>query len=209
MGRAVAGFWWSPTTEGTPALVATAVFFSLGGLAGCLLALGVAGDGAEALQGYLVSFLASAQDGAMAMPVGAEVLWRTLRWPLGAALLGFTALGLVGIPALVSARGFFLAFSVASFVHAYGRRGLTMAFLLLGIPGLLTVPALFLLSAQGLHASWQLALRAPGQGRRELPYHREYFLRCGLCAAIVCFGFLLERYLVPVLAAGAANTLLR
>ena len=209
MAKAVTGFWWSPTTEGTPALVVTAVFFSLGGLAGCLLALGVTGDGAEALQGYLAGFLASAREGAVAMPVGAEVLWRTLRWPLGVALLGFTALGLVGIPALISARGFFLAFSVASFVQAYGRRGLAMAFLLLGVPGLLTVPAFFLLAVQGLRASWRLALRAPGQGRRELPYHRDYFLRCGLCAAVVCFGFLLERYLVPVLAAGAAGVMLR
>ncbi len=209
MGRAVTGFWWSPTTEGTPTLVVTAVFFAFGGLAGCLIALSVAGGGAEALQIYLESFLAAAQTGAMTTPSTVEVLWRTFRWFLAVFLLGFTALGIFGIPALVSARGFFLAFSVAAFAQAYGRRGLTIAFFLMGIPGLFSIPALFLLSAQSLHASWRLALRAPGQGRRELPYHRDYFLRCGFCAAAVCFGFLLERYLVPVLVTGAANVMLR
>lgn len=209
MGRAVTGFWWSPTAEGTPALVVTAVFFAFGGLAGCLIALSVTEGGAEALQVYLESFLTAAQAGAMTTPATIEVLWRTLRWPLAIFLLGFTALGVLGIPALVSARGFFLAFSVASFAQAYGRKGLTIAFFLMGVPGLLTVPALFLLSAQSLHVSWRMALRAPGQNRHELPYHRDYFLRCGFCAAAVCFGFLLERYLVPVLVMGAANVLLQ
>lgn len=209
MGRAVTGFWWSPTTEGTPALVVTAAFFASGGLAGCLLALGAAEGGAEALRTYLESFLTLARSGAIVSPDAPAVLWRLLRWPLAALLLSFTALGLVGVPVLVSVRGFFLAFSIASFARAYGRSGLCVAFLLLGVPGLVTVPAFFLLSAQSFQAAWALAGRAPGQGRRELPYNRDYFIRCGLCAAAVCVGFLLERYLTPILVTGAANALLQ
>ncbi len=209
MGRTVAGFWWSPATEGAPALVVTAAFFALGGLAGCLLALGAAGGGAEALGAYLDRFLAAAQAGSMESPSVAELLWRVVRWPLGAFLLGFTALGLFGIPALAALRGFFLAFSIASFAQAYGRSGLAVSFLLLGLPGAAYIPAFFVLSTQSLAAAWTLAGRAAGQGRRELPYHREYFLRCGACAAAVCVGFLLERYLVPVLVTGAAGVLVR
>lgn len=209
MGKAVAGSWRSPLAEGTPALVVTAIFFALGGLMGCLLALGATGGGAEALGRYLERFLASAQAGTLTAPAVSELLWRALRWPLAVFLLGFTALGLLGVPALAALRGFLLAFSIASFGQAYGRGGLAISFFLLGVPGAISVPVFFLLSAQSFTAALELAGRAAGQGRRELPYHRDYFFRCGLCAAAVCVSILFEQYLSPVLVAGCAGTLLR
>lgn len=209
MRRAVAGIWWSPMNEGTPALVVTAAFFALGGLTGCLLALWSAGSGAQAMADYLDRFLAAAGEGALYAPSLPELLWRSVRWPLAAFLLGFTALGLLGIPVLAGLRGFFLAFSIASFAQSYGRGGLALAFLLLGVPALAGVPAFFLLATQSFAAAWALAARTGGQGRRELPYHRDYFFRCGVCAAAVCSGLLLERYLVPVLVSAWAGALLR
>ncbi len=209
MRRAVAGFWWSPTAGDVSALVVTAVFFALGGLAGCLIALGTEEAGSEALRAYLDQFLSVAQAGCLAQPAEMDLLWRDLRWPLAAFLLGFTALGLIALPALASLRGFFLAFSIASFVKAYGRRGSMVAFLLLGLPGALYVPAFFLLTTQSLAAACSLAGRTAGQGRRTLPYHREYFFRCGLCAVAVFIGILLERYLVPILLAGLAGSIVR
>lgn len=209
MRRAVTGFWWSPAAEGTPALVATAAFFTFGGVAGCLLAFQVADAGMTALTGYLDRFLAAAQAGGLEIPGLAELLWRSFRWPLAAILLGFTALGLLGIPILASVRGFFLAFSIASFARAYGREGLTVAFFLLGIPGSFSVPAFLLLSTQSLSSAYALAGRSGGSGRRDLPFHRDYFFRCGVCAAAVCASLLLERYLVPALVSGAAAVLIR
>ena len=209
MRRTVAGFWWSPAAEGTPALVATAAFFTLGGLAGCLLALQAADEGMNALTGYLDRFLSLAQTGEWEIPVFSELLWQALRWPLAAVLLGFTALGLLGLPALVSARGFFLAFSIASFARAYGREGLVMAFFLLGLPGLLSVPAFLVLSTQSLSTACMLAGRGGGDRRRELPFHREHFFRLGVCAGAVYVSLLLERYLVPTLVSGAAAALIR
>jgi len=188
--------------EGTPALIVTAAFFALGGLTGCLLALWSAGSGAEAMSGYLDRFFAAAGEGVLRSPEFFTLLWRTLRWPLGAFLLGFTALGFFGVPVLASLRGFFLAFSIGSFAQAYGHSGLAAAFLLLGIPALACVPAFLLLSTQSFAAACRLAERASGQGRRELPYRGDYFVRCGVCAALVCVGLLLERYLVPVLVVG-------
>lgn len=206
MTRTVTGIWWSPTAEGTPALVVTAAFFTLGGLMGCLLAFRMADAGMEAMTAYLDRFLAVAQAGGLEVPAMAELFWRTLRWPLAAVLLGFSALGMFGIPILSCMRGFFLSFSIACFALSYGRDGLAIAFFLLGIPGLLAVPAFILLATQSFSAACAQMGRA---GRRELPFRREYFFRCGVCAAAVCISLLLERYLVPVLVSGAAEVLLR
>lgn len=115
MARTVAGIWWPPTMEGTPALVVSAAFFGLGGVAGCFLALQSASDGVAAMHDYLDRFLAAAQAGAFDLPGISETLWRSFRWPLAAVLLGFTAMGFLGIPLLASMRGFFLSFSIASF----------------------------------------------------------------------------------------------
>ena len=206
MTRTVTGIWWSPVAEGTPALVATAAFFALGGLTGCLLAFRLAGVGMDAMAAYLDRFLSVAQAGGMDIPVLPELLWRTLRWPLAAFLLGFSVLGVLGVPLLCSLRGFFLAFSIASFAQAYGHDGLAVAFFLLGVPGFLSVPAFMLLTTQSFSSACALAGRS---GRREPQFHREYFFRCGVCAAAVCVSLLLERYLVPTLVSGAAEALLR
>ena len=40
-------------------------------------------------------------------------VWETIRWPLLVFGLGFTTLGLLGIPLVFSVRGFLLAFSIA------------------------------------------------------------------------------------------------
>lgn len=208
MRRSVAGFWWAPTGEGASALVVTAAFFALGGLAGCFLALWAAGNGLSAMSAYLERFLTVAQEGTLQNPAFFELLWRALRWPLAAFLLGFTALGFLGVPVLASLRSFYLAFSIAAFAQAYGRGGLMAAFLLLGVPALAYVPAFFLLSTQSFSAACSLATRGSGQGRRELPYHRDYFFRCGMCAAAVCVGLCVERYLVPALMTGWAGVLL-
>ena len=209
MRRTVAGFWWSPTIKGTPALVVTAAFFTLGALIGCLAAFRIHTGGAEALYTYLERFLSLAREGGLSRPEFPELLWRTIRWPLAAFLLSFTALGLLGVPLLSALRGFFLAFSVASFSRAYGPDGLTVAFLLQGIPGLLSVPAFLLLSTQSFSAACMLAGRGSGQGRRELPYGRDYLLRCGLCAGVLFVSLLVECYLVPILVTGWAGALLQ
>lgn len=206
MARTDTGIWWSPTAEGTPALVVTAVFFALGGGAGCLLAFRITGAGAEAMTAYIERFLTIAQAGGLNVPELPELFWRSTRWLLAAFLLGFSALGVLGVPVLCSVRGFFLAFSIASFSQAYGLDGLGAAFFLLGLPGLLSVPAFMLMATQSFSSSCVLAGRF---GRRENPFHREYFFHCGVCVAAVCVSLLLERYLVPKLISGVAEVLLR
>lgn len=205
MARTVTGIWWSPTAEGTPALVVTAAFFTLGGLAGSFFAFRMSGAGLEVMTAYLEHFLTVAQDAQLNVPSLPELLWRNLRWPLAAILLGFSAMGLLGIPVLSAMRGFLLAFSIASFTMAYGHDGLAVAFFLLGIPGIVSVPAFMILTTQSFSAA---CILAGGSGRREFPFHREHLFRCGVCAVAVCLSLLIERYLVPELVSGAASALL-
>jgi len=205
MRRVTAGIWGSPTMEGTLALIVTAAFFALGSLLGCFLALQAGGEGAQALENYLTCFLHAAEEGTLREPDLPGVLWRTLRWPMGAILLGFTALGLAGIPILSALRGFLLTFSVGAFVRTYGWAGARIAFCLLGITGLLSVPVFLFLAAHSFTAALRLARTVSGQSRKEAPPRdSEGFRRLALCAAALGVCILLERYLVPLWTASAA-----
>ncbi|MEG0764884.1 MAG: stage II sporulation protein M [Pseudoflavonifractor sp.] len=187
--------------------MATASFFFLGGIAGCVLAAKVAGGGDESLNAYLSGFLAVAKAGELVAPSMLTLIWESMRWALLTVLLSFTALGLVGIPLLFCTRGFLLSFAIASFVRLPGGTGMLLALVVFGLSGCLAVPALFVLGAQGFSASRGFALRHLGQGRHSAPFGKNYFLRCGLCAAALCVCVLLEYLVVPALLAGMAGLL--
>ena len=162
------------------------------------------GGGNDLLAEYLTSFLQSVQVQPASPPLLISV-WETIRWPLLVFGLGFTTLGLLGIPLVFSVRGFLLAFSIASFVKMFGASGALLAFVVFGVSGCIALPALFVLGVQGWIASRCLATRMLGDGRRTLPYGRLYFLRCGVCACALCVCIFLESVVVPSLLAGAAG----
>ena len=122
-------------------------------------------------------------------------------------LLGFTALGILGLPLLFSVRGFVLAFSIAAFVRMFGGTGGVLAFLLFGVSGLVSAPVFFILGVQSLGAAQALAVRFLGDGRRNPIYGKTYWLRCGWCAAALCLCVILEYLAVPALVAAAAGAL--
>lgn len=208
MRRAVGGTWSVPEERILPALIIVSASFLLGGLAGCLMSTFVGGAGQESLRTYLESFLSMAQNGGAAAPALTVQLWDILRWPVLALLLGFTALGVLGMPLLFAVRGFLLAFSIAAFVRIFGSAGCLLAFLIFGVGGGFSVPALFVLGVQGLGAARTLASRFLGEGKAPSPYGRAYFLRCGGCAAALCVCVVLERFAVPALVSGAAGMIL-
>ena len=105
--------WDVPPGGVLTALAVVSAAFCLGALAGMLLASQVGGGGQESLTAYLERYLAAAKLGAAGPPRVSAVLWETLRWPVSAFLLGFSALGVVGIPLLFAARGFLLSFAVS------------------------------------------------------------------------------------------------
>ena len=200
--------WRMPADGAAPFLAVAAACFFLGGLAGCLLAGSVDGSGQESLAAYVEGYLQAAQAGEASPPALAALVWETVRWPLLALLLGFTALGLLGLPLLFAARGFLLAFSIASFVRMFGGAGCLLALLVFGVGGAFTVPVLFVLGVQSLLTARTLAGRVWGEGKAAPLYGRTYWLRCGGCAAALCVCMLLDGFAVPALVSGLAGALL-
>lgn len=207
MRRAVAGIWDVPIQGTTPALAVTAICFFLGGVAGCVLCANVGGGGGESLTAYMEGLLAVAKSGGVTPPFLLPLLWEVLRWPLLTIVLGFTALGVIGIPILFSVRGFLLSFAIASLTRMLGGVGSMMAVVIFGVSGLISIPALFALGVQGFASARSLAGRALGEGGRSSPVGRAYFLRCGVCAAAFCVCVLLEYLAVPGLLSGMAGLL--
>lgn len=205
MRRAVAGIWDLPFAGETPALAVLSVSFFLGSVAGCLLAASVDGGGSESLMSYLEGFLTLARSEGVTSPPLLPLIWEVLRWPLFAVVLGFTALGVVGLPVLFSVRGFLLSFAVASFSRMFGGAGGLIAAVVFGVPGLFSIPALFALGVQGFVIARSLAGRALGDSGRSAFPGRACFLRCGVCAGALCVCMLLEYLAVPAMLAGMAE----
>ncbi|MCC8123731.1 MAG: hypothetical protein LIO58_09345 [Oscillospiraceae bacterium] len=190
-----------------PGLAVLSFCFLAGGLIGVIVAAKAGGDGGASLSAYLTGFMQAAGDGEMKSPPILSSLWELFRWPLLGCLLGFTAIGLIGIPVLFAARGFYLAFSIACFVRVFGQTGDLIAFLMFGITGLISVPVLFVLGTQSLHASMALAGRMVRSERGAVHYDKAYWMRCIFCVFALCVCFLLEYLAVPAMLAGAAGTL--
>ena len=207
MRRAVAGVWDVPGEGGGPALAAVGISFFLGSAAGCLLASAAGGSGVESLTAYVQGFLSAAEKGSVQPPALLPLMWEVLRWPVLTVGLGFTALGVLGIPILFSVRGFLLSFAVSSFVRMFGSEGCFAAALIFGVSGAVSIPALFVLGVQGLTASVRLAGRTIGESRRGSPFGRAYFVRCGMCVGAFCVCILLEYLAVPTLVAWSAGML--
>lgn len=191
----------------TPALFCLSACFLCGIIAGCIWADSVTGSGGTSLAEYINGYLGALREGTVDRSGVLAAVWETARWPLITVVLAFTALGLIAIPVLFVVRGFLLSFSVACFIRILGSTGAILAFLLFGVTGALCLPVLFILGLQGVEASRLLCLRLMGiQRTGGVIYGKEYLLRCGLCAAILCISICLEQAVVPSLLTVLAGT---
>ena len=189
------------------ALILLGAWFLLGGAAGCLFAGLADGAGGTSLSNYLADYLTLAENGTVARSFW-PIVWQQLRWFVVSAVLGLTALGSVGIPAVFCVRGFLLGFSSACFCRVFGPAGLIPAAALFGLPALLWAPALFLTGVQGLLSARALLSRIWGEGRGALPFSPAYWLRLGMCAGLTAAAALAECAAVPVLLGAAARAVL-
>ena len=206
MRKRIAGFWDMPPGGITPALAVLSVAFAVGALVGLFLAAQVGGEGQESLSTYLQAYLAAAKTGNATPPEPAAAIWEAIRWPLLTLLLSFTALGVIGTPAIFAVRGFLLSFAVSSFVRIFGGAGAILAFFAFGFTGLISIPALFLLGVQGLLSAMELTGRilVGGKSPPSLP-GRIFWARSGLCAAALALSAALECWAVPALLASVAE----
>jgi hypothetical protein len=199
MGKRVGKLWDVLSSGRCAALLLLSAAFLLGGLAGCLLAARAGGAGAEALSAYLQGYLAAADADGVARPDVLSVLWQLVRWPLLAAALGLTPLGLLGIPLLFLVRGFLLSFAIASFFRVLGVSGLVMAFALFGLTGLLSVPVFFILGLQSFLSAGAVSGRLLGESRRLPLLDRAFLPHYCACAVALCGCGFAEYCGVPVI----------
>lgn len=208
MKKRTVHIWDVPGGNEFTALAVISVAFSLGAFIGIVTAANVGGSGQDSLTTYIENYFAAAKAGASAPPGLLVSFWDTVRWPLLAFLMGVTALGVVGIPALFSIRGFLLSFSISSFVRMFGGAGSILAFFSFGLTGMLAIPSLFVLGVQGFASASELAIRALGAGKGPFPFGKIYWIRCSLCVVALGLCAILEYWAVPALLYSVADLFL-
>lgn len=197
--------WSLPKAGRSEPLLVLGASFLLGVAAGCWAAYQMGEGSAQALREYLSGYLAVLQSetGGTAW---AELLWRTVRLPLAAALLGLCPLGLPGLPALVGIRGFLFSFVISACGSCVGAKGILAAFLLFGFSQAASTAALLLIAFSGWGNARGLAL---GRVRRKREFDwRRYLLWCACCTVASAVVSTLSRVLSSHLAALVSGWLL-
>ena len=170
-----------------PALVLVCLLLVLGAVLGFAVCRAVPQQDRQELSDYLYQYAQATADGRGPSASALSVAAAYFRYPLAAALLGLTAAGLVLLPVLSVAQGFFLSFSVGCFARALGRGGVYLALAAFGPRCLFVLPCTLLLTVQGLSAA---ARRRDGQKVRLT--EGAYWRRVGLCGLILLIGAALE-----------------
>ena len=145
-----------PRLDGITSLALLGGCFLLGTLAG--FAFSCLGGGSEPLREYLLRYLRQAGEGAAFAPSLFSVIWEVFRWFLLVFLLGFTALGAVGIPAVLAARAFVLSYAAATFARLFGLSGMAASFA--ALPEVLAAFAVPCAAPAPCAAVWPAALAA-------------------------------------------------
>jgi len=148
------------------------------------------------MSGYIAQIL----DGTHVVPGILSTLWMTGRVHLLVLFLGFSLLGTLCLPVVAGVRGFYLSFSIAAFIRAFGLGGWPVAFVLFGAGALITVPCFFLLATQAFATSANLGRSLLGGGKLSVRtlYSRAYVMRTAFCVVGLLSAVLVELYLTPV-----------
>ena len=181
----------------TAALILLGTFFFAGSVIGCV-ATGLLRDPSGTLLDYIRGYLELlAQDGVAVRFL--SVFWEISKFSVIAVLLGFTALGVAGLPLLFAVRGFLLCYAVAVFYRILGLDGLLPGFFLFGLSAFIWMPVLFQLGVRGMLSSYGFLRRATGDVRYPLRGNGGFLICCGICAAALCVCAMVEYFVVPAL----------
>ena len=188
--------------DGLTRLAVLAVCFGLGALGGFLFSA-LSGDSPELLDYLRLYFRSAGEDGGLD-PSLAAVVWDLLRWPLAAFLLGLVPIGAVGIPLLMGARGFLLAFAATTFARLFHLPGLAAALAAFGVTVLVAVPVLFVVAEDAFRQSLS---RLPGAA--SAPAHWSERARAlAPCAGLLVLAAALQRTVMPALFSAVCARLL-
>ena len=109
-----------------PRLLLLALFFLAGVLLGQVLSGRVPDTTGDELRRYLEDYVRLGGEGAPTVQTALSALVIYFRYPLFAFLLGFASIGVVLLPCVTAAYGFFLSFSVCCFTAAFGVTGMIL-----------------------------------------------------------------------------------
>ena len=181
------------------AVIALAFFFLVGVFLGWRVSARSAETMGAELRRYVESYLALHADGAVSADMALKTLVCFFRASVLAFLLGFASIGVVLIPALCAAQGFFFSFALFSFASGLGMDGFFFLLPLFGMRFLVVLPCTLLLGAAALETSRALAALSFGSGKRakSVVYGRPYWSRFGIVCLCLFFGTALELWLVP------------
>ena len=185
------------------------VFFLCGIFLGIFSARALDANGALVLRESMMALVSEMTGEAYQAPSFLSAFWLVGRYHLLVVFLGFSVLGVMLLPFLAAVRGFYLSFSIAALVRAFGSSAYPLAFSLFGLWALFTVPTFFFL----LNGSFATALalaRSLFSGPKVFfwPLYGKRFLK----VTIVSFVFLalivlLELQLTPLLLTWAVGFL--
>lgn len=176
-------------------LLVLALFFFAGVILGQVFSARVPDAAGDELTRYLTDFL-KVEEGDPS-PGTAAVLY--FRYPLAAVLLGFASIGILLLPLVTGAFGFFLSFSVCCFTAAFGPDGVLLALAVFGLRCAVTLPCYFLLAVPSLERSAALARFSLGGGRYAAPvlYGRAWWRRLAVISGALLAGMCADLMLAP------------
>jgi hypothetical protein len=121
------------------------------------------------------------------------------RYHAAALFFAFSALGVVGLPALTALRGFLLCFSMSALVRCGGSASLPTVLALFAPEALIAVPCLFIISSQSFTSSLTLLRTLTKRAAKtSFPYGGGFIGRCAVCAAALAASSLITALVVPM-----------
>lgn len=180
-------------------LLFLALFFLSGVFLGQVLSGRVPDSTGDELGRYLTDYLRLGGEAGCTADTALSAAVIYFRYPLLAFLLGFTSLGVILLPCVTAAYGFFLSFSVCCFTAAFGADGVLLALAVFGLRCAVTMPCYFLLAVPSWGTSAALASFSFSRGRRSAPvfYDRGYWIRLGAAMAALLAGMCADLFLSP------------
>ena len=191
----------SPEANGSQlfGLILSAALF----LCGCIVGIISAGfvSNASGLSGYISGLVPLKVGQAISQPNFLSIFFNSTKYHIFSLFFAFSVLGVICVPLMMAVRGFFLCFSISVIVRLLGGQGILLALSIFGIGALITVPCLFILSAQTFSASADLLKVVFSRAGRFAAgiYNRKFFTTAAFCFAIPALSALIDLLLTPKL----------
>lgn len=135
--------------------------FVLGAGLGMFVAWRIGAEGYGNLKTFFFLYTQTAPDSACSWSNFLHTLWYFLRLPLLLFLVGFSALGVFVVPAVMLCKGFSFAFAISTLILLYGPNGLLAAGVFFGLAELFFIPILFLVAVWSVELASGFAFGCP------------------------------------------------